>query len=144
MNLRIQRASGFTLIETLITVLFIAFGVLALIRFQNFLAYDHSLSQQRADAVLLAERQIEILKNYHVVNTTPGYTAYQSIVTGTSSETGLSATYTITWTVSTFTNPSYKNISVTVSWTDRNGTSRSVNLTTRISEVEPGNSSTIM
>lgn len=135
---------GFTLIETLVTVVFIAFSILALIRFQSFLAYDNMLSQQRADAIVLAERQIEILKDYHVVATTSGLTAYQDIVSGSQNVTGMTTQYTVTWTVTTNSSPDYKNISVTVSWTDKNNVARSVNLTTRIAEVEPSNSSTIM
>lgn len=135
---------GQTLIEALVTIFFIAVSVLALIRFQNYLAYDSSLAQQKSTATSLAAKQIETLRDFQVVNNTSGYTSYQSIVSGSSSFTGITATYTITWTVTSFTNPTYKTISVVVTWTDRNGNAQSVNLQTTVSATDPANSSSAM
>lgn len=136
--------SGQTLIETLVTLLFIAISVIALIRFQNYLAYDTSLAQQKAEATILALKEIETLRDFQVLNNTSGYTSYQSIASGSSSTTGANATYTITWTVSSYTNPTYKNIDVTVTWTDRYNNSQSVELVTNVAGIDPSTSSTIM
>lgn len=138
------RSQGQTLVETLITVLFIGLGVLALIRFQNYLNYDSSLAQQRSTAARLAESQLETIKDFHVLNNTTGYTSYQSITTGSSTVTGTTATYTVSWTVTPFTNPTYKNVDINVTWTDRNGSNQSVRLVTNIAGVDPGNSAAIM
>lgn len=138
------KQKGQTLVETLVTVVFIAMAVLALIGFQNYLAYDNSLAQQRADATQLAEGQIETLKDFHVLNNTSGYTSYQGITSGSRTVTGTTTTFTITWTVTAFTNPTYKNIDVNVTWTDRNGASQSVRLITNVAGIDPSTSSTIM
>lgn len=138
-----RNINGQTLIEVLVSLLFITAGAIALIRFQNYLAYDTSLTRQKAEATLLAVSRIESLRDFQVLNNTTGYTSYQSIVSGSASSTG-SAVYTITWTVTSFTNPTYKNISVLVSWTDRYGTTQSVRQVTNVAGIEPQNSSVIM
>lgn len=139
-----SKLAGQTLIEVLITVLIIAGSVIALIRFQNYLAYNNSLNQQKADAMSLATQQIETLKIFQVLNTTSGYTAYQNILTGSSSPTINNTTYTINWTVTTNTNPDYKVANVVVSWTDRYSTSNSVTLTSDIGRIDPANSASVM
>lgn len=138
------KQTGQTLVEVLVTVLIIAFGVIALVRFQNYLSYENSLTQQRADATTIAQSRIETLRDYQVLNDTTGYTSYESIASGTASVTGTSTTYTVTWTVTTNTDPDYKDVSVVVSWTDRYGSSQSVTLTSRIAGLDPANSAAIM
>lgn len=135
---------GQTLIETLVTVLILALGVIALIRFQNYLSYDTSLAQQKGTATLLAASQLESLKDFQVLNNTSGYTSYQSIASGNSTVTGVTATYTITWTVTTNVNPTYKTIKVTVGWTDRYGTAQSVVLVSDVAGIDPSNSAVII
>lgn len=135
---------GQTLIEALVTILFISITVIALIRFQNYLAYDNSLSQQKADAIMLAQSTVETLRDFHVLNNTSGYTSYASITSGSSTSTGTSAVYTITWTITSSTNPTHKTVDVTVTWTDRRGTAQSVRLNSTIAGIEPANSAAVM
>ena len=135
---------GVALVETLITVVIIAIGVVSLIRFQSYLAYDQSLNNERGDAVVLAASEIENLRDFQVLYTTPGYTAYQDIVSGNSTSTVNATIYNIVWTVTPHTNPDYKSISVTVSWTDRRGSSQSVTLDSIIAGIEPAFSAMIM
>lgn len=138
-----QKLLGQTLIETMVTLLFISVSVIALIRFQNYLSYDNSLSQQKSEATLLGQQKIEQLRDFQYLNDTSGYTSYQSIATGSQTTTGVNATYTLAWTVTSFTNPTYKNVDLTVSWTDRYNTAQSIRLTTRIAGIEPSLSATI-
>lgn len=145
MNIKSQRSlQGLTLIETLVTLVFISIAVISLIRFQNYLSYDNSLSQQKGDATILAQSTLDSLSDFQVYNNTAGYTSYQSIASGTSTSVGTTTTYTITWTVSSNTNPTYKTINVTVSWTDRRGTSQSVSLVRRVAGIEPAKSAAVM
>jgi type IV pilus assembly protein PilV len=134
-------AQGQGLIEVMMTVLIIAGCVLALARFQSYLAYSNSLANQQYTATQLAYSKIESLRDYSALS---GTNSYANIASGTSTTTGTTATYTLTWTVTSFTNPTYKTIDITVSWNDRYGTSRSVRLVSRISSIDPGYSSTIM
>ena len=139
-----KHPSGQTLIEVLVTMVFISISVIALIRFQNYLAYDNSVAQQKGEAVIFAQSKIESLSDFQVLNNTSGYSSYASIASGTSSVTGTTATYTITWTVTTNANPNYKQIDVTVSWTDRYGTSQSIRLVSNVAGIEPANSAAVM
>jgi Tfp pilus assembly protein PilE len=128
---------GQTLIEVMLTLLILGVTAVSLISFQNYLAYSNSLSRQTSEALLIATNKMETLKDFQVLNNLTGYTSYQSIATGTSTTTGNSATYNLSWTVTAFTNPTYKNVNLTVSWTDRNNVSQSVNLTARIAGIDP-------
>jgi Tfp pilus assembly protein PilE len=130
--------------STLITIAFLAVSVIALVSFQSYLTYDNILSQQKTRALLLATSQIETLRDYQVLNNTSGYTSWQSIASGSSSVTGNTATYTVTWTVTSFANPTYKNVDVTVTWTDQRGTAQSVKQDVNIAGIDPQDSSAIM
>lgn len=141
-----SRQRGQSLIEVLIAVLFIAIGVIALIRFQHYLAYDNSLVHQKSDAALLAVKQTEMLRDFQVLNTTSGYTAYQDIAssTGAATVTIGNTSYSMTWSVTSQTNPTYKTIDVTVSWTDVHSNPQSIELTTQVAGIDPSNSASIM
>lgn len=132
-----------TLIETLISLLIIVIGVLALIRFQTYLSYDNSLAQQKMEATILAAKQLETLRDYQVLNNTSGYTSYQSIASGSGSTSGVNASYTVSWTVNSFTNPSYKTLDVTVTWLDRNGGSQSVRLVDYVAAIDPSTTASV-
>jgi len=140
----IEKKSGQTLIEVLVTVLIIAVGVIALIRFQGYLAYQSSLTQQYADAEILAISKIESLRDFEVRTTTSGYNAYSDITSGSQNSTVGNTTYTISWVVTDNTSPDYKVLNVTVSWTDIRSASQSVNIITRIAGLEPYHSASVM
>ncbi|MHB1948174.1 MAG: hypothetical protein ACYCQI_08680 [Gammaproteobacteria bacterium] len=135
---------GQTFLEVLVTVLFISFSVIALIRFQTYLAYDNSLAQQKSEAIILASQELEQLRTYQTLNNISGYTSYQSIATGNSSVTGSNATYAVSWVVTSYTNPTYKTANVTVSWTDRYNNAQSIQMVSDIPGIDPPNSATIM
>ncbi len=142
--MRRQAINGQTLIEVMVTVVFIAMAVIALIRFQNYQAYDSMLTQQKNAATLLATQEMENLRNFQVLNNTSGYTSYQSLASGSSSSTMGNTTYTIVWTVTSYTNPTYKNVNVIVSWTDRNSVAQSVELSSNIAGIDPSTSGSVM
>jgi Tfp pilus assembly protein PilV len=132
---------GQGLIEVMMTLLIIAGSVLALLRFQNYLVYSNGVANQYTTANQLALNKIESLRNYSALS---GANSYANIASGTSTFTGTTATYTITWTVTAFSNPTYKTIDTTVSWTDRYGGSQSTRMTTIVAQLDPSYSATIM
>jgi len=136
--------TGFGLIETLMIILLVSIGVVALMNFQHVLAYSTNNAQQQFDATLLATNEMETLRDFQVLTTTTGYTAYADIVSGTGSSTIGNTTYSLTWTVTTTASPSYKTISVTVSWTDRENNLRSVVLVTQVAGIDPALQASIM
>ena len=79
-----------------------------------------------------------------MLTTTPGYNAYSDIISGSSATIGSNATYTTTWTVTTNTSPAYKTINMIVSWLDRRGTTKNVNLTSIISQIDPETSGALI
>lgn len=141
---RQMKIEGQTLVEVMITLLFVCISIIALIRFQNYLAYNNSLAQQQSEATILAEKQLETLRDFQVLNNQNPYTSYQGIASGNSNVNGVNATYSLAWTVTPYTNPTYKNIDVTVSWTDRYNVSQSVELTTQVAGVDPSTEANIM
>jgi Tfp pilus assembly protein PilV len=141
-NLKLNnKGQGF--IETLLILLFVALSVIGLVKYQHNLAYRTSAAQQQNDALILAQKQVETLRDFHVLTTTTGYTAYPSIASGSFTTTVSNTTYTIASTVTTTTSPSYKTIDVTVSWTDRVGRSRNVRLSTRVAGIDPATAATV-
>lgn len=141
MAIKLQQQTGIGLIETMLTFLLIAGSVLALLRFQTYLAYTNNLAQQQSTATNLAVSRIETLRDFSVLT---GSNSYANIASGSSTSTGSGATYTITWTVTTFTNPNYKTIDVVVTWTDRTGSSQSIRLTSRVAGIDPSLSARII
>jgi len=145
MNLSLKKNNGQGLIESIIAVLIISGGVVALIQFEHNLAYSNALSQQQAEATILATSKIEALRNFGVINNTSGYTSYQSIATGNNTSNGANATYTLNWTVTTSTTtPTYKTIDLTVSWTDLQSGAQSIELTTIIAGVDPATQANVI
>jgi len=139
------KARGIGLIETLIALLIISGGTIALINFQQNLVYSNNLAQQRAEATVLAVNKIESLRAFGVLNTTSGYSAYQDIVSRSSTATGQNAAYALTWTVTTSsTTPTYKIVDVTVSWTDRRNVNQSIQLSTQILGADPATQANIV
>jgi Tfp pilus assembly protein PilV len=142
--MRLKNLSGEGLIESLICMLLIFGSIIALMSFQSNIAYNDDVSAQTTDAVMFAINELENLRDFQVLNTTPGYTAYTSIVSSSGSSTGMNTTYTLVWTVTANTNPTYKNINVTVSWTDRRSVSHTVKMSTDVAGIDPSYSSSVM
>jgi Tfp pilus assembly protein PilV len=136
--MKLNKIKGQGLIEVLMTLLVIAGSVLALLSFQSYLAYSNGLANQQATATQLAVNQIETLRDYSTL------AAYGSIASGASTVTGQTATYTVTWTVTAFNNPTYKTIDVSVTWTDPHGAAQTSRLTSMVSSLDPSYSATIM
>jgi Tfp pilus assembly protein PilV len=137
-----QRGQG--LIEILIVACVIVICCISLMEFQATLSYRDSLALQRSDALVLAEHQIESLRDFDVLTTQAPYAAYSDIASGTSTSVGVNTTYSLSWTVTTTATPSYKTIDVTVTWNDLRNTSQSVRLTTRLAGLQPVFSATVM
>lgn len=132
-----RKQRGLSLIEILIALLILAAGVIALAKYQGDMVRNRAEVNQQNYAMELAQDKIENLRHYEVITTTAGKKAYDDIVNGTSSVVGVSATYTLTWTVTDNVSPPYKTVRVTVTWTDSTNTSRTITLDTVIGKVDP-------
>src|SRR3990167_4136137 len=125
---------GLTLVEILVASLILSLGILGIARFQSTLWYQAALARQQSEALYLAEQRMGLLRSYEVIPTTSGYSAYNDIASGSSTSAGLNATYTITWTVTTYTSPYYKSANITASWTDIRNTVQTMTLSSRIGQ----------
>ena len=133
---------GFTLIEALVALLVLSFGMLAIASFQVTLTRSSDLAKQRTEATRLAQQKMERLRAYAQVassTATPHVFNYtDDLVTSTAPEVFASnATFSRTWTVTPNASNTEKWINVNVSWADRAGQPQSVQLLSVISKFDP-------
>jgi hypothetical protein len=145
---RLRLQSGVALIEALIALAIMAFGMLAVVGMQGTLRQNSDLSRQRAEAVRIAQQEIERVRAYALLaGPTGANTNTFSALDGRSNVVTVAgnATFTLDTTVtggpgipSLATNqPSLKTLRVDVGWTDRNGVPQNVRLSTAIHGVAP-------
>ncbi len=168
-NFLYKKTSGFSLIEVLLAVAIMSFGLLALASLQNSLMRSSANSKAQSVALSLAKDKLEDLRTYQTM------AQYQALTDSPSAETPDSdpatagiqdfggVTYTRTWTVNRYgyhsanavfqtvadtgvlaaayaSNNEFKTISVNVSWTDAAGTAASVVVEDVISALSPTDS----
>jgi Tfp pilus assembly protein PilV len=128
---------GISLLEIMVALAVLAIGMVALIKFQANLMTDRNLASQQSVAIALARDRIDMLRHFEVVPVTSGKSSYDGIVPGTAVVSGVSASYTVAWSVINHTNPAHKLIHITVSWTDQKGASQQIQLDSIIARVDP-------
>jgi type IV pilus modification protein PilV len=125
---RVQR--GFTLIEALIALLVMSFGMLALAGMQTTFSRNGDLAKQRTEAMRLAQQRLEQLRSFG------SETAWNALAGGTDTVT-TNAAYTRTATLAGANTDMFRAASVTVAWTDRAGVAQEVRLDSVISRTDP-------
>ena len=121
---------GVTLIEALVAMAVMAFGMLALVGVQSTLRVNADLAKQRAEATRLAEQQLESVRGFLTVGSGSGAsTEYDNIgtvaaVTITQAESNTE--YVRKLTVTAQGDGLHKTLRVDVTWKDRYGNDRSV------------------
>lgn len=139
-----RKQQGVSLIEVLIALLIFAVSIAVLVKFQSNLVQSQTSVNQRTLAVQIAESKLEELRHYSVLTTTVGYSAYEDIVSGSSSVVSPSTTYGVVWTVTDNASPPYKTLTVTVTWTDPSGVAQSVTLSSIVGQTDHTLSGTIV
>jgi Tfp pilus assembly protein PilX len=139
---------GITLVEALVALAVMAFGVMGVIGVQATLRATGDLSKQRAEAVRIAQASVEAARGFSVIEPpviADGSRDYQSIATAAPAEVaGLSTntTFTLSSTVTDlYTDPTAQRAKVmttTVTWPDRAGVIQAVVLRTLVAAVPPG------
>lgn len=158
-------ARGFSLIEVLLSVAIMSFGLLALTSLQLSMIRSSSESKAQSVALGLAKDKLEELKNYRVLddNTcSASIDSYQCITDSTSAEsiTESATVYSRTWVVDHYRNVAgtftvvgdtvgppttpprneFKAVRVIVSWVDATGATQRVSLKDAISALAPTDS----
>ena len=129
-----RQERGVGLIEVLVALFVLGFGLLSLAMFGNGLFAESGQAKARTEALQLAQQRIEV---YREAATSAGLSTIASATEA--SLAGVNSTYTRVSTVSfapSSTNPEYAALQVTVSWSDKQG-SHSVSLDSLVSAPEP-------
>lgn len=140
MKAQIRRTQqGFTLIEALVALLVMSFGMLAVAGFQTNLSLSSDVAKQRTEATRLAQEKIEELRTFD--NLTSYASNMVSSTSGTEetiSSNTTNTSYLRRWSVTTAATPDTgRSIFVTVGWTDRAGNQEQVQLFSHISATDP-------
>lgn len=130
---------GVALIEALVALAVMAFGMLGVAAMQSSLRQNSDLARQRAEAARLAQASIEGLRAYSVVESVAGRAAYNDVLAPVPGEdiVGANATFTRTITVVPNTVQNSKTVDVSVTWIDRVGTQHRVRLNSLIHRAPP-------
>lgn len=140
-----RRSLGFSIVEALVALLVLSFGMLAIAGFQVTLSRNSDLAKQRTEATRLAQQKMESLRAYGQVATdasTPHIVNYTDDVVsgppnGSPDITTTNAAFTRTWTVTPNATNTEKAINVLVTWSDRTGESQRVQMLSVISKFDP-------
>lgn len=126
-----KRQSGVTLIELMVVVLVIGFGVLAVVKFQAVAMRATGFSQEREVAVSLAESKLEQLRSYRFTSKATNdcggkvvhndcYRTYGGLESGEESVSEMAQVYQTEWSIQEVgaaeESGSYRQVLVDVSW----------------------------
>ncbi len=141
----IRRQFGTTLLEALIAILVLSFGVLALSHIHIHLRLSSDIARQRSEAVRLAQEDLEQLRAFSVIGAEGSASSYSEIVNTSrmiGSTTGYASNtpYKLVRTVTDAGVPQAHAVSISVSWTDRAGNAQRVALNSMISRSDPAHS----
>ena len=143
------RDRGVALIEALVALAVMAFGLLGVVGMQSTLRLNADVSRQRAEAVRMAQETMEQMRSFGVLSGAPGgehdYTKIiSSSATSVTTVAGFANTAfsrTVTVTTPGANDPKMKSIEVEVAWLDRRtasgGPAEKIKLTSTIAEVAP-------
>jgi prepilin-type N-terminal cleavage/methylation domain-containing protein len=120
-----RSARGFTLVEALVALVVLAFGMMALAGFQTSLSRNSDIAKQRTEATRLAQQKMEELRSL----------AWADLAGGSDSPApvGGNTSYVRSWDLSAPSQDPWRSVSVTVRWNDRAGEVNTVNLNSAIS-----------
>jgi len=126
MNHYYNKPSGISLIETLISMCVVCIGALAVVNLQSKLLQNTTQVGQQAEALLLAEDKLESLRNIASIN------QYEELTSGSDKKASTNTNFIRNWYVQNYNNPTYKSITVNVSWLKANGTAQNISLNSQI------------
>lgn len=132
---------GLALIEVLVAVALLGLGSAALMRLHTQLRHGSELARQRAEALRLAEEDLETLRAYTRLEGASGSGAAWSAITDLAaqdvSDFDGPTVYTRSRSVSAAAVPLLKAVTPTLNWTDRHAQVRELTLPTLIAGIDP-------
>ena len=151
-------AAGFSLLEVLIAVVVLSFGLLALTALQSRIFQASAEAKAQSVALELAKSKMEDMRSFMSMG------QYQALVSGNDSSTVDGTTYRRDWTVKRFAVPvggttfqqygtltgnlpatyspnrEFKTVTMAVTWTDASGQNRAVRMEDAIAGIDPQDS----
>ncbi len=142
---RHRRQRGVTLIEALVALLVMSFGMLALVGLMSNLRRSGDVAKQRSEAMRIARAEIARARSFTELTrtaTTPATAiVYSEIVNEAQAHSvtppDSNTSFAVQRLVTDLTEAQAKQVRVAVGWTDRAGTAQFVNLDTVIARVDP-------
>jgi Tfp pilus assembly protein PilV len=131
-----RRSRGATLVEALVAMAVMAFGMLAIVGVQQTLRVNSDLSKQRNEATRLAEQEIERVR----ADAGSGEAQFDAIslgLTGSNTHAGYNTTFTLARTVTKAADDRSLMTHVLVKWLDRTGAQRQVVMHDMLARVDP-------
>lgn len=131
---------GVSLIEALVALAVLAFGMLGIVGMQATLRLAADTARQNAEAVRIAQAAIEDGRAFSAMASASGVAAYADVAaTAASAVPGVASntSFTITRSVAETADPRLKTLVVDVAWEDRVGLPQGVRLATGITGIAP-------
>ena len=134
-------ARGVSLIEALVALAVMAFGMLAVAGLQATMRLNADIAKQRSEAVRIGQEAIEDWRGFTAMVATAGVVDYTDVATVAGTAVAgytTNTTYTLTRTVTDDTaGLRSKALRVDVDWTDRTGAQQGIQLNSMIAAVAP-------
>lgn len=142
-----RRHAGFTIIEALVALVIMGFGILAISGMQAGLSRNADDAKQRTEAIRLAQEKIEAFRSFTGIDSTlvgqgtiSGTALNWNALTGSTDSITTNAVYTRTWSLGGTSTDPMRGMTVNVEWTDRAGAAQTVSLSTMLSKTNPADS----
>jgi Tfp pilus assembly protein PilV len=126
---------GFSLIEALVALVVMAFGMLALAGLQLTLSRSGDLAKQRIEAMRLAQARIESMRAFTGISS--GAVNWNGLDAIANQTVTTNATYTVASTVAGLDTDALRPVQVTVTWTDRASEQHSIAMSTVLAQTDP-------
>lgn len=141
---------GVTLVEAMVALLIMSFGMLALVGLQANLRRSADVAKQRGEATKIAQVTMEDTRAFGALETASaptGVLAFDAIAASAVDSAGRAdsnATFAMNRSVAASANPPMISVDVAVQWTDRASELQNVRLSTFIAAIDPGLSGSLM
>ncbi len=129
------RDRGVSLIEALVALAVMAFGMLGVVGMQSTLRFNSDVSKQRSEAVRIVQETVEQRRNFSTISALTGYSDFDAIVSrATVAIAGANATFTVSETATADSEAApMKTLVVSAAWQDRIDQTQLAQVTTIIS-----------
>jgi Tfp pilus assembly protein PilV len=132
---------GISLIEALVAMAVMAFGMLGVVGMQATLRTNADLSKQRTEAMRIAQERMEDLRNFSVLTdptaTSKAFDTKATFAATTVTGYTTNTSYTVSGTVTPTTPSTHKTLAINVAWIDRTGATQNVSLMSALANIAP-------